>query len=415
MKPLRNAPSDRPCRGRILAIGTLLLVGAASPVLAKKGGKGGGGNGGGEDPPPPRSAPIHYSLTWLSEEPDSSILWDIDPDGVAVGQFRPFDSYADRYGIISFPGRTATDLGAIVAAGNHAGDPLPAGWALTSVYTISDGLLVSGDVVGIDGVTRCFAAQLSDDGSSTTVDWFRIHPAPANATQVYVQDASEDGDDFVLDVRSTGPGGENVREIHRWSPRDTPEVSTWVTTLSSTLVATSVNNAGQVCWSVVNQSRDVFVDDPVLGILDVDSDPKLSSNGMDIAESGAVVGGFTSSRRGGFSPGIWRLGTGWQELSGTSREKGFVAAVNSVEQVIGLEYETNRLFFHSNADGLHPIDELVIGTTEDLARWTDTLYYLSSSMSAPDGTGYGKIAGHAVVAAGGNDHGFILTPVPVDP
>ena len=353
-------------------------------------------------------------MTWLTDPAtiQDSRLWDIDPDGVAVGQVRA--DGVTKEGIISFPGRPLTYLDDLV------GGQLPVGLELISGYILSDDLLVGGDLVAEDGTWYCYAAQLSDDGTTTSLDWFHIFQGPPGSTRMFLYDASENGDHFVLSVRYPGAGGEDINEIHRWSPRSVPQDSEVIATLDRTLNTLSVNNAGQVCWSVVgNYDRDTFIYDPALlfPLVAVDEEARFYSQGADIAEDGTVIGGYTTSRRGSLNAATWTGAAGWNTLPSTSGDGGRAWAVNNAHQMIVATFDVDRLFYYSEVDGFQRLDDLVIssGQPDDLARWFGNEFFNTGfhPLSATvDDIGYGYITG-ALYVGGGARQAFILTPVPV--
>ena len=182
---------------------------------------------GGEDPLDPTPAPVGYVLTWLPGDGSSSTVYDVDSDGVAVGNVAPGGNFQDRYGIVSFPDRSQLiNLEALTSA--H----YPAEWRLTVAFTISDGLLISGDLYDPSGERHCFATQLEDNRSLSdpTVLWFRIFSAsdvgsvPIDGAVVY--DASEQGDLTILTIDATPEGGWSSRgNVWRPSAGDPSAVS----------------------------------------------------------------------------------------------------------------------------------------------------------------------------------------------
>ena len=120
----------------LTAAAAFLLLATLNPAFAKKGG--GGKPGGGDPPPPdpePTPAPVSYVLTWFPEGADGSTVYDIDANGVGVGNMAPGGIIEDRYGVVSFPDRPELIDLETLASGHP---DYPAGWRLTTAFTISD-------------------------------------------------------------------------------------------------------------------------------------------------------------------------------------------------------------------------------------------------------------------------------------
>ena len=83
--------------------------------------------------------------------------------------------------------------------------------------------------------------------------------------------------------------------------------------------------------------------------------------------------------------------------------------------MIGTAYDDDRLFYFSEQDGFHRLDDLVIssGQPDDLARWFTAGTFNSGyhPLSDPTSNGYGYLTGCLI--EGAVFQAFILTPVPV--
>jgi hypothetical protein len=165
-----------------------------------------------------------------------------------------------------------------------------------------------------------------------------------------------------------------------------------------------------------NYNRDTYIDDPNVGLIVVDDDPGFYGAGQDIANDSSVFGSFLSKRKGSLNPGIWTASSDWTRLSEIPTGDRFLA-VNSAGQALGLADDNDRPFLYSAADGYLRIDDLVVGSQEDLDRWFlpagggFVLWSTAHPLSEPDATGYGHIAGYVTRSGDYDARAFILTPV----
>ncbi len=400
----------------------LLLLGSVNPAFAKPGGNG-GGKPGGEDPPPdpePDPAPVSYVLTWLPDNANGSTVWDIDADGVAIGNLVPDGIFEDRFGVVSFPNRPELiDLEALAS-----GHPdYPTGWRLTTAFTISDGLLISGDLydpAGREGrgERHCFAMQLVDKGPALDpgISWFRVFSAsdvggsPVAGAVLY--DASEHGDLSIL-THVENPDGSESGSPYVWRPADGAPSATSVVGPSGAHGA--INNSRDLLWG----GRDPQV-------INADTGAKTllgNYNGgltlaKDISDNGVVVGEGPGGKKRGqtLSQAVRYIDGGWEAIAGAGTSSEAVK-INSADQILG--FSGSRLFLYSDgpAVGFRLIDDLldpVLNSVSDLTTWDSAAALETSnpwlySISDPDASGYGHICGRRTI--NGLDRGFILTPV----
>ena len=401
----------------LTAAAALLLLGSLNPAFAKKGG---GGKPGGGDPPDPEPtpAPLSYVLTWFPEGAGGSTVYDIDANGVAVGNMAPGGIIEDRYGVVSFPDRPELiDLETL--ASGHLG--YPAGWRLTTAFTISDGLLISGDLFDPAGEWHCFAMQLVDNGPSMDLDvsWFRMFSAsdvggfPLTGAQVY--DASEQGDLTILTYEAH-PDGSQSQRGYVWRPTAGDPSPTSV--VGPTTAFGAINNRRDLLWGGLNPHI-VNADTGELTLLGDYNRGFTGAN--DISESGVVVGKGPGGKRRGQTlyQAIRYIGGGWEAIAGAGTSSEGVK-INSADQILGFSGSAMFLFSDDPEVGFRLIDDLLdpdINTTADLALWgsaspLDTVDWLYS-LSDPDASGFGHICGRRTI--NGLNRGFILTPVAVEP
>lgn len=400
--------------------GLALSLCLAAPLLAKKGG-GGGGPGGGTEDPPADPLPVVYALTWLTDPSDGSgdqsSIFDIDANGVAVGSIRPGGSAGLRYGVVSFPGRAPLDVEAVA---RNAG-AIPQDWRLTGVYRISDDLVIGGDVWAADGTLHAFAAQLTADG--TGLAWLKVFPRPAGATRALFEDMSENGSYVAIKLTIPDANGDSTYAAEVWDPQ-TDSVTSIPLSLEY-IIQLSVNNSGLVAYSQHDGGtlRDTFLFDTLTQTsIPIETDSRFGSWASDLGESDEVVGQTNTGRKTP-TPARWTAANGWESVAGGAGT-GALTAVNNAGQCIGMSRgkddvstRDDVLFFYSDADGYHELNDLVVGDQADLDRWfaADNWFYAIydniSDVELAGGANYPYLSG-TIVPSGGEYQGFVLTPVP---
>ncbi|MFT5407883.1 MAG: hypothetical protein ACI8XO_000116 [Verrucomicrobiales bacterium] len=381
--------------------------------MAKKG----GGKPGGEDPPPdpePTPAPISYVLTWIQSDGDTwSRFHDVDANGVAVGFFGGF---ADRYGIVSFPDRNeVVDLESVAAT--HPDYP---GGRLLNGYTISEGLVISGDLQDPTGKIHCYALQLIDNGPGVAVGvaWFHTFSPDfggLDGIRAYVVDASESGDILIETTFRTADGSSATRG-DVWRPAEGAPSAL-------TVVPSPATRA-------INRHRDVVAGSrlypvlPVVTNLETGQSTELglyndsTTTAYDLGDDGTVVGwGRTGSKRRSRTTALRFVGGAWEAIDPTGSASQSVR-VNSVGQILGISGSAVFLFSGDPDFGFRLVDNLLDpaeNTASDLALWdaadpidlSTPLDYLR--LGDPNGSGFGHICGRRMID--GVERGFILTPV----
>ena len=402
-----------------------LSLGLFSPLSAKKGGNGGGpgGGGGGEDPPP-APLPVVYALTWLTDPSDGSgdqsSIFDIDANGVAVGNIRPGGSADDRYGIVSFPGSVPVNIDALAKlAGLISADS-----QITAIYRISDNLVIGGDLWSDDGTLHAFAAQLNDDGANTTIAWFKSFPRPVGATRALFEDMSENGSYVAIKLTIPDANGDSTYTAEVWDPQT--DVITSIPVSLRYILGLSVNNSGLVAYtkSEGDTDRDTFLfDTPTETLTPIEVESRFGSWASDLGESGEVVGQSNTGRKTP-TPARWTVANGWESVA-SGAGTGNLTSVNNAGQCIGksrgkddVATRDDVLFFYSDADGYHELNDLVVGDQADLDRWfaADNWFYaiydnISDVDLSAGPSQYPYLSG-TIIPSGGSYQGFILTPVP---
>lgn len=399
--------------GSSFALAAFASLCLTAPALAKKGG---GGKPGGDDPPPPPEpdAPVAYQVSWVEVPGSESLFYNINSDGVAAGSIRPAGDPTNSggTGVIRFPDGELVDLEAV--ASTHA--DYRAGWRLTTVFSVSDSLLVSGDIYDPDGIYYTFAAQLVDNGPDTalTVSWFRIFSAPElgeSGQKAVVEDASRDGH---LTVRVWFTEFEDqISRTYIWNP-------------ATDTVLDTVLYEG---WRINNQQEilrgNKFVD---IGNGLPESTLPDGGRGRDLGDSGLVVGWAVSEARiKGFgkadvhAPAILANGT-WEAIGPYSLAPvhgGAVSAafeVNAADQIAG--FADGALFLYSDDEGMgfRLVDDLLdpfqAGDAQSI--WANagefhTRFGAGVALSEPDAGGFGWVCGTRDV--GGSLKAYVLMPV----
>lgn len=332
-----------------------------------------------------------YELTWI-EGPnanDDTRVYDVSPDGVAVGQLRPGGLSAGRYGTIFFPGRPLLNFEALAKDGQYAASDEQ----VITVYSICDGLLVGGDLIDSSGQWRTYAAQLKDDGTTTTIEWFKLFQGPAGTSRSYLQDASENGM-FLMELTVNGVG-----EFHLWRPRDN-----WSMLIPDGLFLTNLNNDG---YSASGRLDSLVMDLVTGDFAMLEEDPSFDSRPIDISDEGTVVGSITELPDGVRTPARWNL-DGWRPLAAGSGE-GTATSVNNAVQICGYVTEPYRLFLFSDEIGFHWMNDLLV-PGQDTERWDGDWRFYEETLriSDPNESGFGSIAGHRFTNTGWR--AFVLTP-----
>ena len=234
-----------------------------------------------------------YTLTWLgspdgpSEVFDSKVF-DVNADGVAVGQIKPLGLSSQRYGVVFAPDKAVQNLETLAAA------QLPAGWRLTAGVTISDDLVIGGDVLNSAGSYRTFAAKLVEDGDRFELERFKIFPEPPGTTRVFIEDASETGL-LLLEV--------NTVETYLWRP-----AADWVMGFDLPFLS-NINNKGQTASGNFDTLRLELLKGE--SFIHLEEDPTLTTMAVDIGEDGSAVGSMQDDRDPDPVPARWTSDFGW--------------------------------------------------------------------------------------------------------
>ena len=388
----------------------LATLSLATPAFAKK-----GGGGKPEDPPPPPEpdAPVAYQVSWVDVQGSESLFYNINSDGVAAGSLRPAGdpNNSNGTGVLRLADGTILDLEAI--ASTHS--DYPAGWRLTTVFSVSDSLLISGDLYDPDGINYTFAAQLVDNGPGLdpAVSWFRVFSAPAlgvSGQRALVVDAASDGN---LSVRVWFAEFEdNVDRTIVWE------------TSSDTVVGPFLYNG----WRIHNQEQllrsNKFVD--FGNELPEETLPEGGS-GRDLGDSGLVVGVAIEEARirglgkvpvhapAGLVNGTWEA-IGPFAAAPPFGEYSAATEVNGLDQITG--FTDGNLFLFSEAEGMgfRLVDDLLDSdqTGDAQSIWASagafyTPYGAGVGLSEPDASGYGWMCGTRDV--GGVLKAYVLQPV----
>lgn len=383
----------------------LVLLATLSFTGAAFGKKGGGGKPGGEDPPPePDPAPVSYLLSWIESPGDATRLADIDSNGVAVGQVLPGGLGNNRYGIVSFPDREVINLHDLAAA--H----IPGGWELTVAFTISDNLVISGDLRDPADGLHCFALQLVDNGPSVDPSILWLHTFSSSSVGsstefAEVRDASNNGDLAIVTIG----WADGLDRTFVWTP------AAGGPSLGSTLVGGFVGIA-----KAINSNRELLFGNSIVNVdtgatQAIPAEAGRGKEGMssDFNDNG-IVSGRVKETKGNPSVTAARVLNGSWESFGPSVKAidggAYANHVNNAGDAIGKVGADLFLFSDQTGVGFRLIDEL-LDSSQDLNTWNSaglvSAYWLG--LSEPGNSGYGYVCGARPID--GLERAFILTPV----
>ena len=264
-----------------------------------------------------------YDLTWIEgpNASDDTRIYDVSSEGIAVGQLRPNGLRAGRYGYMYFPGRPLLNFDALAKTGQYIASDAQ----IITVYSISDGLLVGGDLIDGSGQWHTYAAQLSDDGTTTSIDWLKLFEGPAGTTRSYLEDASENGI-FLAELTVSG-----TNEFHLWRPRED-----WSMLIPDGLFLSNLNNDG---FSASGRLDSLVLDLISGGFITLEEDASVNTQPIDISDEGTVVGSLTELPDGVRTPARWDL-AGWRPLAAGAGE-GTATSVNNAVQICGYVQESH--------------------------------------------------------------------------
>lgn len=363
-------------------------------------------------PPPPPALPIQYRITWLHATRAGNYI-DMNDSGEVVGnQLGGAFLYASAglvdvdsliasvvapddpsYGMSCFDAQGINNRGQIVGDGrllnginvgylftpvgffDDGGNwvppgveflPQPPGWYFLSPWRINDHGEVVATVIRDDRTVGVFVY----DKTSSWIDTGASPPSNGSFL------------DFNNNTQVVGMHSPQTYEYHafRWSPDGTAQRKLEV--FSSSSWANGTNNAGQfVGGAVLDRAYRGFRYTDGEGMKSLGTLGQ-SSEAWGINDLGQVVGFYSVS----------------------TKNKGTVST-------------RHYGFFHTDASGMVPLDNLVTGSAEDLAEWFSAGIEPRriNTPRLPDGTldpnGFGEICGTAHFPDGSSD-AFLLTPEP---
>lgn len=376
--------------GTAVCLSVLLAATLATTSLAEKGGKPGGGGGGG-DPP---AAPINYEIQWFGNLDGSGFYAsDINNKGQIVGSgwdetntrvayvLLPRD--LDEDDVLDYANEMIVDINdmfVLDANGDATSEPtVPGGWRANRAESINEFDEVAGTlwdganraVYTIDLVTQTMVVIAENTGVNA-----KINDLGEIAYTKFVDGVE------LIHVYRPGQGSENLG-------------------IGPTLWG--FNNAGQVTgsdessWAFRYTPGDTPADDDILTIGQYYFDGDLN-------QSGSFTLGYTQSPR---KRRAYRYSDA-NELQELGSAAGSPTGINNDGDVLIIK--SGSSYVYTDQHGVLTLDDLVVGSIDDLADWLVSDSIDSSAINDRDGTGFGQIIGAATID--GVSVGFVLTPIP---
>lgn len=405
--PRLNRFTGRLFRAALATLTCLVLPVSSS---AAKGGKGNGGGGGGGGEDPPTASPPTFDISWIAFEGVATRLFDLNRDGVAVGNLRslPESDYPAGDGWVRFSDGRFFYIEDLLTA---AGFVLPPGLHVANGYEITADLVIGGELANSENARFTYALQLTDDGVNVPmVMSCEIFPTPPGATSTDLIDMSENG---ILLVST--PGAELNSAL--WIPGQDPlqfaprggEFSPSLFTNPGGLMA--VNELGEVLIRELSGNAwDATIVDPwTLAYQVLDRPKKFSVSAADFNDAGIVTAGMT----GGAGPvsGRWN-GAQWEQISPGNEWSG-AGRINGAGEFFGW-YAGGQDYLYSDSIGFRFIDDLIAPDQPvlDLDLWINLTGSPSfKGISELNEDGLSLLGGDSRSSDGsGEIYGFVLIP-----